>query len=111
MLLHELVTATDAVASTTSRLAKVAALSDALRLLDPDEIGPAIGFLTASPRQGRLGVGWRSLSNLTVTHADAPTLTVGDVDAALDRLAGAEGTGSVAARGAALETLARSATA
>lgn len=111
MLLHELVTATDAVASTTSRLAKVAALSDALRLLDPDEIGPAIGFLTASPRQGRLGVGWRSLSNLAVTHADEPTLTVGDVDAALDRLAGAEGTGSVAARGDALETLARSATA
>ncbi|MDQ7879998.1 ATP-dependent DNA ligase [Microbacterium sp. QXD-8] len=111
MLLHELVTATDAVASTSSRLAKVAALSDALRLLGPDEVGPAIGFLTASPRQGRLGVGWRSLSNLAVTHADEPTLTVGDVDAALDRLAGAEGTGSVAARAAALDALARAATA
>ncbi|MFK4804234.1 ATP-dependent DNA ligase [Microbacterium sp. ZW CA_36] len=111
MLLHELVTATDAVASTSSRLAKVAALSDALRLLDPDEVGPAIGFLTASPRQGRLGVGWRSLSNLAVTHADEPTLTVGDVDAALDRLAGADGPGSVAARAAALDALARSATA
>ena len=111
MLLHELVTATDAVASTSSRLAKVAALSDALRLLDPDEVGPAIGFLTASPRQGRLGVGWRSLSNLAVTHADEPTLTVGDVDAALDRLAGADGPGSVAARTAALDALARSATA
>ncbi|MDF2556027.1 MAG: ligB, partial [Microbacterium sp.] len=93
MLLHELVTATDAVAS------------------DADEIGPAIGYLTASPRQGRLGVGWRSLSNLAVTHADEPTLTVGDVDAALDRLAGADGPGSVATRAAALDELARAATA
>ena len=111
MLLHELVTATDAVASTSSRRAKVAALAEVLRRLDADEIGPAIGFLTASPRQGRLGVGWRSLSNLAVTHADEPTLTVGDVDAALDRLAGADGPGSVAARAAALDALARSATA
>lgn len=111
MLLHELVTATDAVASTSSRLAKVAALAEVLRRLDADEIGPAIGYLTASPRQGRLGVGWRSLSNLAVTHADEPTLTVGDVDAALDRLAGADGPGSVATRAAALDQLARAATA
>jgi DNA ligase-1 len=111
MLLHELVTATDAVASTSSRLAKVAALSEVLRDLDAEEIDPAIGFLTASPRQGRLGVGWRSLSNLSVEHAPAPTLTVGDVDAALDRLAGADGPGSVAARAAALDALARTATA
>jgi DNA ligase-1 len=111
MLLHELVTATDAVASTSSRLAKVAALAEVLRRLDADEIAPAIGFLTASPRQGRLGVGWRSLSNLAVTHADEPTLTVSDVDAALDRLAGADGPGSVATRAAALDQLARGTTA
>jgi DNA ligase-1 len=111
MLLHELVTATDAVASTSSRLAKVAALAAALRQLEPDEIAPAIGLLTASPRQGRLGVGWRRLSNLDVTHADEPTLTVGEVDAALDRLAGADGPGSVATRAAALDELAGAATA
>ncbi|WP_109210803.1 MULTISPECIES: ATP-dependent DNA ligase [Microbacterium] len=111
MLLRELVTATDAVASTSSRLAKVAALSEALQSLDPDEIEPAIGFLVAAPRQGRLGVGWRSLSQLRVDHAAAPTLTVGDVDAALDRLATADGRGSVAARTAELEALAGAATA
>ncbi|MBW9093401.1 ATP-dependent DNA ligase [Microbacterium jejuense] len=111
MLLHELVTATDAVASTSSRLAKVAALADVLRGLDADEIAPAIGFLTASPRQGRLGVGWRSLSNLSVTHADEPALTVADVDAAFDRLAATDGPGSAAARTAALNDLARAATA
>jgi len=111
MLLHELVTATDAVASTSSRLAKVAALADVLLRLSGDEIAPAIGFLTANPRQGRLGVGWRSLSNLQVVHAEAPTLTVGDVDRALDRLASADGPGSVSARAAALDALATAATA
>ncbi len=111
MLLQELVTATDAVAATSSRLAKVAALADALRLLDPDEIVPAIGFLTANPRQGRLGVGWRSLSILQVAHASDATLTIGAVDESLDRLAGADGPGSVAVRGAALDALAGAATA
>ena len=110
MLLSELVTVTDAVASTPSRLAKVAALAGALRALTPDEVEPAIGFLTASPRQGRLGVGWRSLSNVSVEHAAASTLTIGDADAALDRLAAAEGRGSADARSAVLDALGRAAT-
>lgn len=111
MLLRELVTATEEVAATSSRLKKVAALAEALRRLDADEVVPAVGFLTASPRQGRIGVGWRGLASLAVPHADAPTLTVLDVDAALDRLAVAEGRGSVVVRRQELEELARRATA
>ncbi len=110
MLLSELVTATQAVAATSSRLQKVATLAGVLSELEPDEIAPAIGFLTASPRQGRLGVGWRGLSNLAVEHAEAADLTVLDVDAALDRLAAAAGAGSNDARRRELETLARRAT-
>jgi DNA ligase-1 len=111
MLLHELVTATREVAATSSRLKKVAALAEALRALDDAEIGPAIGFLTASPRQGRIGVGWRGLTGLAVAHADAPSLTVLDVDAALDRIAATAGAGSVHARRQALIALAQRATA
>ena len=111
MLLSELVMATQAVAATSSRLQKVATLAGVLRDLAPDEVGAAIGFLTASPRQGRTGVGWRGLSNLAVEHADAPNLTVLDVDAALDRLAATAGTGATDARRRELETLARRATA
>ncbi|MET0302676.1 MAG: ATP-dependent DNA ligase, partial [Microbacteriaceae bacterium] len=59
MLLSRLVTTTDAVAATSSRLAKVAALAELLRDLDADEIAPAVGFLVAKPRQGRIGIGWR----------------------------------------------------
>lgn len=111
MLLSELVAATRAVAATSSRLQKVAALAEVLRGLDEPEIAPAIGFLTASPRQGRIGVGWRGLSALAVEHADEPSLTVLDVDAALDRIAATVGAGSADARRRELVALAGHATA
>lgn len=111
MLLTELVATTEAVAATSSRLAKIAALATVLRALEPDEVAPAIGFLTASPRQGRLGVGWRSLAGLDAAHASAPTLTVLDADAALTRLAAADGPGSTLARRGELDALATRATA
>ena len=111
MLLSDLSEATETVAATSSRLQKVAALADVLRRLDVDEIAPAIGFLIASPRQGRLGVGWRGLAILDVAHTDAAQLTVGGLDTALDRVAAAAGPGSVDARRRELEALAASATA
>ncbi|GAA1940604.1 ATP-dependent DNA ligase [Microbacterium aoyamense] len=111
MLLHDLVTATDAAASTSSRLAKIEALAALLRGLGPEEIAPAVGLLLAKPRQGRLGIGWRSLSSLEVAHDAASHLSIADVDAALTRLASTEGAGSVATRRAELEALASAATA
>jgi DNA ligase-1 len=110
MLLHELVATTDAVAATSSRLAKIDALATLLSGLDADEIAPAIGFLVAKPRQGRIGVGWRGVAALDVSHATGPTLTVLDVDAALERLAAASGSGSAATRRTELDDLARRAT-
>jgi DNA ligase-1 len=110
MLLSAVVEAADVAGATSSRLAKIAALAAVLKALAPGEVAPAIGFLVARPRQGRLGVGWRSLRALEVGHADAATLTVGDVDAALDRLAGADGAGSVGVRRDALADLAGRAT-
>lgn len=111
MLLNELVTATDAVASTASRRAKIEALAVALHGLAPDEIETAIGLLTAKPRQGRIGVGWRSLASIDAAHAAVSTLTIGDVDDALSGIAAAEGSGSAAARRRDLERLAIAATA
>ncbi|MGX1701921.1 ATP-dependent DNA ligase [Microbacterium sp. NPDC055357] len=111
MLLFRLVSATDAAAATSSRLAKVAALADVLAGLDAAEIPIAIGYLVAKPRQGRLGIGWRSLSTVDVVHAAEPALTLADVDAALTALARAEGPGSAAVRRATLESLAARTTA
>lgn len=111
MLLGDIDTALTTVTGTRSRLAKVDALAAVLRALAPDEIEPAVGLLTASPRQGRLGVGWRTLSARGGEHADTSTLTVGDVDDAFSRLVEVGGAGSAAVRTGLLDDLASRATA
>ncbi|MCC4249654.1 MULTISPECIES: ATP-dependent DNA ligase [Microbacterium] len=111
MLFGDLQVALASVAATRSRLAKVDALADVLGRLSADEIVPAVGLLTAAPRQGRLGVGWRTLAARGGTHADSMTLSVADVDAAFSRLIEISGGGSAAARVAVLDDLAARATA
>jgi DNA ligase-1 len=110
MLLDELVKTADAVASTRSRLAKVDALADLLRRLEPGEIATAVGLLTARPRQGRVGVGWRGMSAAMGEPAAGPSLTVANLDAALDRLLVPSGAGSAAERAATLRSLTAAAT-
>ncbi|ACL40557.1 DNA ligase I, ATP-dependent Dnl1 [Pseudarthrobacter chlorophenolicus A6] len=110
MLLDELVRTTDAVASTRSRLAKVDALAQLLKRLDPADIPAAVGLLTAKPRQGRVGVGWRGMSAAMGEPAADPGLTLADLDAALDRLQALAGAGSAAERAATLRGLTAAAT-
>ncbi|MFD5224773.1 ATP-dependent DNA ligase [Microbacterium sp. NPDC058342] len=110
MMLSELVATTEEVAATSSRLAKIDALARLLESAETGEIAPLTGMMLASPRQGRLGVGWRTLSSLDVVHAEAPALTVGDVDRMLEALAAASGSGSAAARHDLLVQLAERAT-
>ncbi|MDI3193818.1 ATP-dependent DNA ligase [Pseudarthrobacter sp. AL07] len=110
MLLDELVKTSDAVASTRSRLAKVDALADLLRRLEPVDIATAVGLLIAQPRQGRVGIGWRGMTAAMGEPAAEPSLTVADLDAALDRLLATSGAGSVAERAAMLRLLTAAAT-
>lgn len=93
------------VAATTSRSAKVAILAELLRRLQPGEVAPAVAMLSGEPRQGRFGVGWRRLADLHIDAAAEPSLTIGEVDAAFDRLAVTTGTGSVSARNTDLAAL------
>ncbi len=111
MMLSELVTATAEAAATSSRLAKIDALARLLREAAPAEVIPLVGLLLATPRQGRLGVGWRGISAVDVAPAGESTLTIADVDRALDALAGTAGSGSASTRAALLEDLAARATA
>lgn len=106
-----MVAAADEVASTAARRAKIASLATLLGELEPDEVVPAVGMLVGKPRQGRTGVGWRTLSGARPEPAEQHTLSVLDVDAALDALAGAGGSGSAGARAAVLEALLGAATA
>ncbi len=111
MLLTDLVATSDAVTATRSRTAKVAALAALLGRLAPAEIEPVVGLLTGELRQGRLGVGWATIAERVARPAAEPAITVGELDAALDHLAGLHGPGSAAARAAVLDDLLGRATA
>src|SRR5262249_16374412 len=95
-LFAAVVAASDAAAGTRRGPAKVTTFRTLLREIEPAEVRPAIGFLTGTPRQGRIGVGWATMAGLEGMAATEPTLSVMDVDTALARLAGTSGSGSVA---------------
>ncbi|MEJ2887754.1 ATP-dependent DNA ligase [Actinomycetospora aeridis] len=93
-LLGDVVAASGEVAATRSRKAKTTTLATLLARLEPDEIRPATAWLAGEMLQGRTGIGWRTLQAVTPSPAAASTLTVGDVDATLDRLAAMAGSGT-----------------
>jgi len=111
VLLTDVVAASAAVAATRSRTAKAATIADLLRGAAGEEVEPTTSWLAGEPRQGRLGVGWRTLSALAHDPAAEPSLQVLDVDAALTELASTSGAGSAARRDATLGTLMSAATA
>ena len=99
MLLHELVETSNRIAGTRGRLEKIGLLADLLRRAPPDEVEAAVGFLAGEPRQGRIGAGYAGLRAAAPEGAaPASVLTVGEVDAALDRFAAVKGAGSAAER-------------
>ena len=103
MLFADLVATSSAVAATRSRTAKRAAISRLLQATESDELAATVGFLSGDPAQGRIGVGWATLSR-QVTDPDrhpptsAATLTVRQVDQALTAISTTAGPGSVARR-------------
>ncbi len=112
VLFADVAAASVAVAATSRRSGKVALLADLLGCLEPTEVPIAVGVLTGRPRQGRIGVGWATLAVLRdVPAADHPTLTLTEVDAALDELAVTSGPTSQARRRHALRALLERATA
>jgi len=104
VLLQELSETSAAVASTPARLGKVAALAGALARLGPEEAEAGVAYLSGELRQRQIGVGWAALRDLP-PPAPEPSLTVAEVDAALERVGAFAGPGSQAARRAALAEL------
>ncbi|GAA0605387.1 ATP-dependent DNA ligase [Kutzneria viridogrisea] len=111
MLFADVVTTSAAVASTRSRLAKVAALAELLAQLPEAEVEPATAFLVGLPRQGKLGAGWRTLFRIQVDPADRASLTLSEVDQSLTTLAATNGKGSTQRRTELLTSLLSRATA
>jgi DNA ligase-1 len=102
--LAELVQASEDVAATRSRLAKVERLAEVLRGLGADEVAAGVAFLSGELRQRQIGVGWAALRDLPPAAAH-PSLTVAEVDAAFERIGALAGPGSQAARRDALAQL------
>ena len=112
MLLAELLAASERVAGTRSRLAKIDALAECLRRLDPPEIALGVAYLSGDTRQGRIGVGYATLKDaLAAAPASAARLTLARIDEALARLAQTKGEGSAAERARLLAELFARATA
>ena len=103
MLFVEVVEASAAVAATSSRNAKVAAVAGLLASADPAEVDIVAHYLAGRLRQRRTGVGWRSLTGFSA--AAVPGLTIDEVDAALEHFASLSGPGSQSARLAGLAEL------
>jgi DNA ligase-1 len=109
-MLIDVARASAALATTSSRNAKVAIIADALRTAG-DRIDLAAAYLAGAPPQTRLEVGWATVRELDVPPAATPTLGLADVDAALTSLATAGGAGSRGARQRVLESVFARATA
>ncbi|QIK76728.1 ATP-dependent DNA ligase [Nocardioides piscis] len=109
VLLADVVATSEAVASTRSRKAKTEALAALLRRAraegsNPDDLATTVAYLSGTLRQRRTGLGWRGVSDLPPAAPEA-TLTVGEVHAAFEALSAIHGTGSQAARKAAVDDL------
>ena len=111
MLLAEVAQAWHDVAATRSRKAKTARLVEVLTALADEELAAGTAMLAGELRHGRIGVGWRAVSDVDAPPATSPTLVILDVDEVASRIADESGAGSVARRAALLEDLFARATA
>ncbi|GII24552.1 ATP-dependent DNA ligase [Planosporangium mesophilum] len=110
----DLAATSTAVADTSGRRAKIELLADALRRLaaggSDETITAGAAYLAGEVRQRQTGVGWASLRELP-PPAPVATLTVEQVDAALQRFSELAGPGSQAERRRGVSALFAAATA
>ncbi|MGR3874202.1 ATP-dependent DNA ligase [Streptomyces graminifolii] len=97
MLLTRLAHVSQEVAATSARSRKIALLAELFRDAEADDVPIVIPYLAGRLPQGRLGIGWKVLSQ-SVEPAAEPTLTVREVDARLTALGKVSGAGSQAER-------------
>ncbi len=97
VLLSEMAEASEAVAATSSRLAKIEVLAKALHDAGPAEVTIAVAYLSGELPQRQIGVGWATLRQAAPPAAE-PTLTLTEVDAAFSAIGAVAGKGSVATR-------------
>jgi len=105
----ELAATSAAVTAVSGRRAKIDLLADTLRRLGPDEVEAGAAYLAGELRQRQIGVGWAAVRDVP-GPAEAPSLTVGGVDATLAEIGAQAGPGSQGRRRALLHALFAAAT-
>ncbi|MEO8750308.1 MAG: ATP-dependent DNA ligase [Allobranchiibius sp.] len=109
MLLNDLVETSSRIGATRSRNAKTELVAALLRAAFPSEVEIVAAYLAGVLPQRRVGVGYRALADVPPARDD-PSLTIGQTDAAMQRLADASGPGSAGVREQELSDLLASAT-
>jgi len=100
------------VAASSSRLAKIRALSQCLEELDPRDVLTGASWLAGVLPQGRIGIGYRALHDAASrTAAVVQKLRIDEVDSTLQAIAATAGPGSAARRAQLLGELFDAATA
>ena len=103
--LAQVVDTSASVRATRSRKAKIAALAELLASVRADEVEIAVGLLIGEVRQGRIGVGFRTVFDIESSPSTEPTLTVTDLDEAVSEIQSLTGPGSQQARAGVLRQL------
>lgn len=94
MLLSKLVETSNRIANTSRRLEKADLLAGLLKQLSPEEVEIAVAFLSGGARQGRIGIGYATLRDVSGSPAQAPALEIAEVDRTLAEYAAVKGRGS-----------------
>lgn len=97
MLLAEVAEVSRTVTATSARLAKIAAIADALRSADAGEAAIVVAWLSGELPQRQIGIGYAALRTAP-PPAEAASLTVLGVDETLTRIKSVAGKGTVAER-------------
>jgi DNA ligase-1 len=111
MLLAEVVETSRRVAETPRRLEKIDLLAGLLRRLDPEEAEIVVAFLSGYTRQGRIGVGYATLSAAAAEAAETAGLEIHELDSVLTAVSAVQGAGSERQRRELLHTVLARATA
>jgi DNA ligase-1 len=98
VLFDDLAAASERLAATASRRAKIDLVADVLRAAQPGDLAAALPVLSGRLRQRRTGLGHAAAARGTPGPAAAPTLTLAEVDAAFEAAAGTSGAGSAETR-------------
>jgi DNA ligase 1 len=99
MRLSEIVETSRRVGEASGRLAKVGHLAALLARCGPEEAASAVALLSGTPRQGRIGIGYAALREARAAPAAVePSITLGELDRALDELKSVKGKGAAGER-------------